>query len=105
MGFPFWGVKVVNSGVMQRIVDDGTTVSFTDIDKLAEMCRGQAEWYKQRLLDYLCANSSDFPEYSDCDSGEVSAERMNYAGGLNLETYTKTSKGLTVHDYLRGWLD
>ena len=22
MGFPFWGIKVVNSGIMQRIVDD-----------------------------------------------------------------------------------
>ncbi len=103
MGFPFWGIKVVNSGIIQRIVDDGTTITFSDIDKLAELCRGQGEWYQQRLLDYLCANSSDFPEYNTNESGEVKSERKNYAGGLNLESYTKVTNG-TVYDYLRGWL-
>lgn len=103
MGFPFWGIKVVNSGIIQRIVDDGAVISFTDIDKLSELCRGQGEWYQQRLLDYLCTNSTTFPEYNDCDSGEVHAERVNYSGGLNLEPYTKGRKG-NVYEYLSKWL-
>lgn len=87
-GLPFWGVKVVNSGVIQRIVDDGVTVDFNDIDKLARLCRGQGEFYKQRLIDYLCANSSDFPEYTaGTDNGEISPDSTNYSGGLNLEIY------------------
>jgi len=105
MGFPFWGIKVVNSGIMQRIVDDGTTIGFNDIDKLAEQCRGQAEFYKQRLIEYLCANNKLFPEYSSNKSGEIGSEKINYSGGLNLETYTKKRTGITVYDYLRGWLD
>ena len=88
-GFPFWGIKVVNSGIIQRIVDDGSVISFNDIDKLAELCRGQGEFYKQRLINYLCANSTDFPEYTVCDPGEMGAEKVNYSGGLNLENYTK----------------
>lgn len=84
-GFPFWGLKVVNSGVIQRITDDGATVSFTDIDKVAALCKGQGEWYKQRLIDYLCAHSTDFPEYLVCESGEVHKENVNYEGGLNLD--------------------
>jgi len=87
-GLPFWGVKVVNSGIIQRITDDGSPTSFNDIDKLAELCRGQAEFYKQRLIAYLCANSVDFPEYSVTDNGEVSPQSVNYSGGLNLEKYT-----------------
>lgn len=86
-GFPFWGIKVVNSGVIQRITDDGATVDFSDIDKLAEQCRAQGEFYKQRLIEYLCANSSGFPEYTVCDNGELGAESVNYSGGLNLERY------------------
>jgi hypothetical protein len=91
-GLPFWGVKVVNSGIIQRIVDDGSPVDLNDIDKLAELCRGQAEFYKQRLIDYLCANTSKFTEYSQTDSGELGHESNNYAGGLNLESYTKPTK-------------
>lgn len=103
LGMPFWGVKVVNSGVIQRIVDDGATISFTDIDKIAELCRGQGEWYKQRLLDHLCAESSDYPEYREWESGDVQKEYQNYAGGLNLEYYG-TDKSKQAYNYLRGWL-
>ena len=91
-GLPFWGVKVVNSGIIQRIVDDGTPIDFNDIDKLAEQCRQQGEFYKQRLIDYLCANSSSFTEYNQTDSGELGHESDNYAGGLNLEPYTKPTQ-------------
>jgi len=87
-GLPFWGVKVVNSGIMQRIVDDGQAVSFTDIDKLAELCRGQGEFYKERLINYLRANSSKFTEFTKTVSGEMGADGTNYSGGLNLERYT-----------------
>jgi hypothetical protein len=84
-GLPFWGVKVVNSGVIQRVTDDGATVSFSDIDKLSGLCKQQAEFYKQRLIDYLCANPSLFPEYNQNASGEMSHDSTNYSSGLNLE--------------------
>jgi len=100
-GFPFWGVKVVNSGVIQRITDDGSVISFNDIDKLSELSRGQGEFYAQRLIDYLCANSTDFPEYNTNKSEEMSPERANYQAGLNLEPYTKP--GIN-YNYWRGWL-
>lgn len=101
LGFPFWGIKIVNSGIIQRVVDDGTTIDFTDIDKLRQMCRGQAEFYQQRLIDYLCANSKDFPEYKAAGSGEVDAESVNYSGGLNLESYIGGKK---QYNYFKGWL-
>lgn len=99
-GFPFWGIKVVNSGVVQRVVDDGTTVSLTDLDKLSEMCREQAEFYQQRLTDYLCANKKDFPEFRTETSGELSPDPTNYSAGLNLEKYIDVKK----RDYYKGWL-
>lgn len=93
LALPFISIKVVNSGVIQRITDDGVQIDFNDIDKLSRLCRGQAEFYKQRLIDYLCANSSSFPEYTQNDSGELGAEKVNYSGGLNLESYTKPRPG------------
>lgn len=95
-GLPFWGIKVVNSGVVQRLVDDGNPISMNDIDKVRELCRGQAEWYKQRLIDYLCCNNFECA----CNCGDVKREKSNYSGGLNLETYTKR----TSRNGLDGWL-
>jgi hypothetical protein len=99
-GMPFWAIKIVNSGVVQRIVDDGAAITLNDIDKLREMCREQGEFYKQRLIDYLCANSKDFPELQTNTSGEVKPEAVNYQGGLNLEPYLKRP----THIRLKGWL-
>lgn len=88
LALPFLSVKVVNSGVVQRVVDDGVQLDFNDIDKLAEQCRSTGEFYKQRLIDYLCANSDDFPEYTQTGTnGELNPESTNYSGGLNLEKY------------------
>lgn len=88
-GFPFWGIKIVNSGIIQRITDDGAIVDLSDIQSLAQMSRDQGEFYNQRLIDYLCANSADFPEYNESKSGEMDHTTINYSGGLNLEPYTK----------------
>lgn len=103
-GLPWWSIKIVNSGVVQRVVDDGTTITFAEVDKLSEYARSKAEYYKQRLIDYLCANDEDYPEYKECVSGEVSAETENYSGGLNLEAYGKTPKRARVYTYWKGWL-
>lgn len=103
VGLPFWAIKIVNSGVVQRVTDDGTTVAFNDIDKLREQCREKGEFYKQRLIDYLCANSKDFPEFRTEKSEEVSPEVTNYSGGLNLEPYLKKG-GYSNYYKNRGWL-
>jgi len=89
LGIPFWVIKIVNSGVILRTVDDGTPITLNDADKIAQNCREQGEFYLQRLIDYLCANSSDFSEYQTTANGEIPASKINYAGGLNLESYTK----------------
>jgi len=34
---------------------------------LIDNWKHKAEFFKQRLIDYLCANSADFPEYCDID--------------------------------------
>jgi len=88
LGLPFWAVKVVNSGLIQRITDDGSILALDDVDKLKEQCRGQGEFYKQRLIDYLCANPTKFTERQTTENGEVAPESVNYSGGLNLEKYT-----------------
>jgi len=91
-GLPFWAIKVVNSGLIQRITDDGQPLDLNDVSKLAEQCRSQGEFYKQRLIDYLCANSKLFTEYNSTPSGELGHESTNYSGGLNLESYTNPTK-------------
>lgn len=105
VGMPFWSIKLVNSGVVQRVVDDGTVISLTDIDKLREMCLEKAEFYKQRLIDYLCAHSTEFPEFRTETYDQVKVETTNYSGGLNLEKYANNKQfDAGLRNYYKGWL-
>jgi hypothetical protein len=103
-GLPWWSVKIVNSGVIQRIVDDGTTISFNEVDKLSEYARTKAEFYKQRLIEYLCVNQDSIDEFPTCGDGKVESESENYSGGLNLESYSRKPKRARLYVDWRGWL-
>lgn len=82
--FSFLAVKMVNSGIVQRVVDDGNPITITDAERLGAKCREDAEWYTQRLIDFLCANPADYPLYKQADPGDIKANRTNWSGGLNL---------------------
>lgn len=82
--FEFLAVKMVNSGIVQRVVDDGTPISLTDAQNLAKKSRNNAEWYLQRLIDFLCANNADYPAFKLADPGDIKPETTNWSGGLNL---------------------
>ena len=56
--FAFLAIKMVNSGIVQRVVDDGTPITIADAERLGGKCREDAEWYTQRLINFLCANNA-----------------------------------------------
>ncbi|KPL08397.1 hypothetical protein AMJ86_00795 [bacterium SM23_57] len=80
----FLSVKIVNSGVVQRVVDDGTPVTLSDAKDLAKQERENAEWYTQRLIDFLCTHEADYPDYKVAAPGDIRPETSNWSGGLNL---------------------
>lgn len=55
--------KMINKGVITRTGEAIQTVSFTEVQNLMDYCRNWAQWYAQRTIDYLCANSTKYPEY------------------------------------------
>ena len=69
---PFMGFKIAKGGVYQ--VDDGertVAATSTDIKYLAENFRNTAQYYADRTLDYIIANSNQFPEFYTNVSGDV----------------------------------
>ncbi len=41
--------------------------------------RENAQYYTQRMIDYLCNNTSLFPEYSDSEPGDILPEKNVYS--------------------------
>lgn len=61
--YPSLVYKHDNGNLVSRQSENTTAISKTELDKLMDMARDNANWYTQRLVDYLCNNASSYPEY------------------------------------------
>lgn len=78
--------KMVNKGIVTRSGDAMQVASTTDRKELVDYCQNKAQWYSQRVIDYLRANSSKYPEYkspgSDCST--IHPDKTQYRTGMYL---------------------
>ena len=57
--------KLDNGTLVQRTSEDSSPISDTVMKDAIERAKSNAEYYTGLMVDYLCANSSLFPEYSN----------------------------------------
>ena len=55
--------KFVNKGVVKRTSENTQEPSFAELQSISEYYKGYAQWYAERSINYLCANSTLYPEY------------------------------------------
>jgi hypothetical protein len=63
--YPMMYIKHDNGGLYKRTAEDVETITDTEMSNLKNEAKSKAESYTQRLIDFLCANSGDIPEYND----------------------------------------
>jgi hypothetical protein len=56
--------KIDNGAIAQHNSDNTTAVGMSEMNRLIDDAKNNATYYEKRLHDYLCDNSSLFPEYS-----------------------------------------
>jgi len=72
--------KLDNGSIVQRESDDTNAVSREEMETIRDRAKDNAIYYTQRLIDYLCYNSTLFPEYNNnafpelAPSGSISTE-------------------------------
>ena len=84
--YPVLRLRAVNHSVVQMNNEQGTSVSFDDIEPLISSALDMGEFYRERLIDYLTDNSSSFPEYSSNTGADMSPTTRNYYSGINMDT-------------------
>lgn len=82
---PFAAYTIANKGVYKHGAETSESVDKYEVDFLIEKERDIAEHYTQRFLDYICNNSTLFPEYNDNDSGDMYPDTNNNFSGWVLD--------------------
>ena len=62
---PYFTFNFTNKGMVEKSSDNSEPISEEKILRITRQTQSSAEWYSQRLIDYLCANKDLFPEYAN----------------------------------------
>mgnify|MGYP003136645955 CR=1 FL=1 len=97
---PFLGYKIMNKDIVRKSSDNSSPASLEELNFLRETVRNTAEWYTERIIDYLCENSNLFPEYSTNTGADLDPKKTNYYSGMNLDVVPKRYGRITLDDFL-----
>jgi hypothetical protein len=89
---PFMRLRFVNNAVVvMGSNEQSSSATYEDIKPLIDRAKDAAEFYRQRLIEYLCNNSSKFPKYSSNTGADLQPTTNNYYAGMNLDINTPLS--------------
>lgn len=78
---PFSNYTIANKGVFKHTSENSDSVTKEEIDYLIEKERNTAQYYTDRLIDYLTYNaSSKFPEYYSNNNEDVFPDKDLFGG-------------------------
>lgn len=81
---PFAAYTVSNKGVYKHTSENSEIADKSEIDFIIEKQRNIAEHYTARFIDYICDNSSLFPEYNQNQQDGMYPDSKNFFAGWEI---------------------
>ena len=97
---PFLRFKIENGNIYSKTSETGTALSTEESQHLREEVRNTAEYYTERMIDYICNNNSLFPEYNTNTGADVNPDQNAYYNGMNLERPREQGTRFTIRNVL-----
>ena len=97
---PFLRFKIENGNIYSKTSETGNSLSTEESQHLREEVRNTAEYYTERMIDYICNNNSSFPEYSTNTGADVNPDDNAYYNGMNLERSRQQGTRFTIRNVL-----
>ena len=87
---PFISFKITNKSVTQKASPNDPIANSTDLNWLRNITRNNAEFYTQRIREYIVNDPSSFPEYyTSIGIERIVPKRTTYFSGIYLPRVTK----------------
>jgi hypothetical protein len=100
--YPSLLYKHDNGNLVSRQSEDTTPVTKGEMESLKEAARDNARYYTNRLVQYLCYNSTLFPEYTSNSNNDIKPDRNPYGKSSFLisDSYKYNRVKWTLKDFL-----
>ena len=96
----FLRYKVQNNNVVSKTSENSTPLTRAEAQDLRSEISNTAQFYAERLVDYLCNNNHLYPEYSTNSGSDVYPDSNAYYQGMNLEKNYMQDTKITLRDFL-----
>lgn len=89
---PYVRFKIMNKGVQGQSSDNSEPITLEELKYLQAQLKDKAEFHTQRVADFLCANSADYPEYVPVNSDDIAPNKNAYFCGIYLGESKRASE-------------
>ena len=72
---PFASFQIKNGGVFKHSSENAESISKSEIEFLIQKQRDFSEYYTRRFVDYICFNSTKFPEYLNNSGSDIDPDK------------------------------
>ena len=97
---PFLRFKIENGNIYSKTSETGTPLTTEESQHLREEIVNTSQYYSERMVEYICNNTSSFPEYSTNSGADVNPDKNAYYNGMNLERPMRQGNKLTLRNFL-----
>ena len=97
---PYLRFKIENGNIYSKTSETGTALTTEESQSLREEISNTAQYYTERLIEYIRNNTSLFPEYSTNSGADVNPDKNAYYNGMNLERPNQQGTRLTLQNFL-----
>lgn len=94
---PHLRMRIVNNAIQIMSSEQSESASASDVRTLIDEANNNGHFYRERMIEYLCANSSSFAEYTSNTWPDLHPRTRNYSGGL----FLGTSRSKRADQFLR----
>jgi hypothetical protein len=102
---PFLRFKIENGNIYSKTSETGNALSTEESQSLREEVSNTAQYYTERMIEYVINNLSSFPEYSTNTGADISPDQNAYYNGMNLERPRQQGTKLTLRNFLTAGLN
>lgn len=100
---PFLSYKIMNKDLVRKISEQSSAASLEDLKYLRGIVLNTAEYYAERLVEWLRNNHDKYPEYTSNTGADLSPTKEAYFSGMNLHEgiQGKEYRGLTLRNFFK----
>jgi hypothetical protein len=99
LALPHLYLRIRNAGVVKQSSGDTQNSDLSEMKYLKEEMSNLAEFWNQRLINFLCDNSSSFPLYNAA-SDDINPSSKAYDSDIYLEDYPTSDELRFLKKYL-----